>query len=283
MTDYESFRNELKARFQPREVAIERASGDFPHQIVKVPDEWPTVTLAPLYDVHIGHGKHDSARFQRHLRWLRDTPHVLTWNGGDLVDNSSKLSPGGSVYDQEMPPNEQFLVAMRDLAEIRHKMIFAIPGNHEDRLSHVGIDMAGWLAMLLEVPYFPDYAFTTIQWRGNNFRLLAHHGTGSAQTAGAQRMAARKDLSWAKPVDIIWTGHLHAPLADMVYQTDFDQTTGEMFERNAFVIIAPSYLKFFGTYAAKKRYAPGPLGLGVIVLQPDGRMDVSLHVNGRRL
>ncbi|MGH9967981.1 MAG: hypothetical protein ACREBG_09150, partial [Pyrinomonadaceae bacterium] len=124
--------------------------------------------------------------------------------------------------------------------------------------------------------------FCTVKWRGMNFRIAAHHGTGAAQTAGGQRNAARKDMPWVK-ADIYWTGHLHQPMADLVYQADFDQRTGEMITRQAFVIISPSYLRYFGGYAAEKRYAPGVLGLISATLQADGRIDVSLHAKGMRL
>lgn len=96
-------------------------------------------------------------------------------------------------------------------------------------------------------------------------------------------MAARKSLSWAKPIDLYWTGHLHNPLVDVLYQTDVDQATQELFERNAFIVISPSYLRYFGTYAAKKQMPPGTRGLGVVELREDGRMDVSMHARGRRL
>jgi hypothetical protein len=96
-------------------------------------------------------------------------------------------------------------------------------------------------------------------------------------------MAARKDLAWARPFDLFWTGHLHAPLVDVLFQTDVDQQTGMMHERHGLAIISPSYLKYFNTYAAKKRYPPGPRGLAAVTLRPDGRLDASIHANGRRL
>lgn len=276
--------HDVRSRFGDRLVSIERPErSEFPEQIVTVPDEWPSILLAPLYDVHIGHKEHDAAMFERHLAWLQRTPHVLTWNGGDMIENASKLSVGSGVYEQDYTPGNQLVRAMQQLADVQNKMLFALPGNHEARSAILGLDVARWMAMMLEVPYFSDYCFCTVRWRGNNFRILAHHGSGAAQTAGAQRMAARKAVPWAKPVDMIWTGHLHSPLVDVMYQTDYDQQTGRMFERNALVIISPSYIKYFGTYAAAKQYSPGARGLAVVELQEDGRMDVSVHANGRRL
>src|SRR5690348_17043803 len=75
-----------------------RPESQFPELVVTVPDSWESIQLAPLYDVHMGHAQHDAEMFKRHLRWIRETPNVLTWNGGDLIENASKLSVGAGVY-----------------------------------------------------------------------------------------------------------------------------------------------------------------------------------------
>ncbi len=272
----------VKTAMRPREVLIELPTSEFPEQIVTVPDSWPSIKLAPLYDVHKGHAAHDAAKFARHVEWIADTKNVLTWNGGDLIENSSKFSVGGGVYEQDLTPHQQVVQSILDMAPIAHKMLFMLPGNHEARTNQMGVSLGYFIAMATDTPYWPDYAFVTIKWRGNNFRLLAHHGSGGAQTAGAQRNAARKALPWAN-FDMYWTGHLHNPLADPVMRLDYDQKTGRMVERSALVVISPSYLKFFGTYAAASQYAPGTRGLGVVELQEDGRIDVSMYANGKRL
>lgn len=258
-------------------------TGVVPQLDVIVPDKWRSIKLAPLYDVHIGHRNHDAEKFKRHIDWIRRTPNVLTWNGGDLIENASKLSVGSGVYEQDLTPQEQIDEAVGLTQTIRHKMLFSLPGNHEDRAEILGISVGAWIAQSLEVPYFPDFVICTIRWRGNRFRILAHHGSGGAASPGGQRNAARKAISWAKPVDLFWTGHLHNPFVDLMWQTDFDQRTGESVERSCFIILSPSYLKYFGSYAAKKQLPPGVRGLSVVELQPDGRMDVNLHANGSRL
>src|SRR5208282_2125382 len=113
------------------------------------------------------------------------------------------------------------------------KMLFSIPGNHEDRTGkQAGMSSAKRLADNLKVPYFSDYVYCTIKWRGNNFRLLAHHGAGGSQTPGAQRNAARKDLTWNNGVDMVWTGHLHQAMTDTVHVISTDQRTGRIFEKD---------------------------------------------------
>lgn len=255
---------------------------EYPEIIVKVPDSWPYVDLAPLYDVHFGNKAHDSELFQKHKEWVRRSPYALTWNGGDYVENASKLSVGAGVYEQDYMPQNQFVRAVCDFADLSAKMMFSISGNHEGRNSVMGVDISQWVAMMCRIPYFPDYVYLTIKFRGNNFRGKIHHGSGGAQTDGGQIMAAMKDTH-GSVFDFYWTGHLHQGNAKPIFQLDFDQKTQRAFERTGFVVQSPSYLKYYRTYAATKRYKPGMRGMHVLRLNPDGRMDIELHARGKRL
>jgi hypothetical protein len=273
---------EIQAGFQPRAFKFRRPKNtDFPQIFITLPDELETIQLAPLYDVHIGSKEHDGGLLEKHLRWIADTPNVFTWNGGDAFEN--KTPHEGHMGMDPTSPEEQLLEVTKKFGIVQHKMLFSIPGNHEDRtFKQSGMAGAKRLAENLKVPYFGDYVFATIKWRDNNFRILAHHGAGGATTAGAQRNSARKELAWTR-ADMIWTGHLHQPIVDQVFTTDYDQKTGLLFERDTLVIISPSYLKYFGGYAAKVRLAPGIRGLSVAMLQPNGRIDANVHARGRRL
>lgn len=269
----------IQSKFKPREFESIIVPSEFPYLRVRVPDDWSEIELAALYDVHIGNPLHDTELRKRHFDWLAKRKHVLCFNGGDLIENIVDPKMGHTERDN----TEQFYDALEIVAPIQNKILFSIPGNHEARTyARTHIDLARMLADNLRVPYFPDYAFVAIEWRGNRFKLVAHHGTGASRTAGAQRMAARQDLPWTHP-DILWTGHLHQPLADFVEVADIDQRTGEMFWRTVTVLISPSYLKYFGGYAASKRLGPGPRGLVLATLQPDGRIDVTSHARGKRL
>ena len=269
-------------------VQIKRPEGEFPQLIVTVPDSWPVIKLAPWYDVHHGHALHAAPLFKRHVKWLMDEPYVLSWNGGDFFENVVEGSPG--QFSQKTIPDEQFHDSLAILRPMRDKLLFAIPGNHEARtFRRAGIDIARLLAEKLwdnlkedKVPYFPDYCFCTIKWRSLKFRICAHHGTGASASPGGQRNAARKDMPWVG-ADLYWTGHLHQPIADVVYRADFDQSSDLMVSRSSVVIISPSYLRYFGGYGAAKRLSPGSLGLTVAELQESGNIRVTVDAKGQRL
>jgi len=263
-----------------RKVVIERPASDFPELIVTVPDSWPHIELAPLYDVHHGHELHSSKMFLRDIDRMATRPYLLSFNGGDLFENAVLGSPG--IFSQTSTPHDQFDAAKRIIKPILPKMLFAIPGNHEARTYRfTGFDIARAFAESLGIEYFSDYCFCSIRWRGNVFRLASHHGTGAAQTAGGQRNAARKDMPWLS-ADLYWTGHLHQPIVDPVYRVDYD-SRGRMYTRTSLVIISPSYLKYFGGYAAAKRMAPGMIGMTPVKLLPDGTIEATVSARGKRL
>ena len=279
--DWLSELEDIQSTFKKRAFKIRQPKSEFPEIDIILPDNLDTIELAPLYDVHIGSREHDAELFERHLKWIAETPNVFTWNGGDAFEN--KTPHEGKMGHDTMSPEEQLLEVTKKFGKVQHKMLFSIPGNHEDRtFKQSGMSGSKRLADNLKVPYFSDYCFANLKWKGNVFRLLAHHGSGGAQTPGAQRNAARKELTWTK-VDLLWTGHLHNPISDVVYITDVDQKTGLRYERSCVVLISPSYVKYFGGYAAHNRLSPGIRGLSAVILNPDGRIDVSIHARGKRL
>lgn len=282
MFEIEPYCNEIETvqkGFAEREFLAYRVESETPQLIIDIPEAWESVLLAPLYDVHIGSREFDEALFLKHRDWIRDTPNVVTWNGGDLYENL--LDP--KMGHTPLSPEEQIAESLKLIAPIQHKLLFSIPGNHENRTGIVsGTSSARRLADYLKLPYFRDYCFLTVRWRGNNFRILVHHGAGGAQSAGGQRNAARKELTWAQ-ADMLWTGHMHQPLVDVVSTRAWDQSNDTVFERDCVVVVSPSYLKYFGGYAASKRMNPGGRGLAVAALQDDGRIDVLMHARGKRL
>lgn len=284
MQELEEYKTELEAvkeTFKKRVFKRYKPISDYPELIITIPDNLQTIELAPLFDVHIGSREHDAELFARHVDWIARTPNVFSFLGGDIFENKT----GNESYMGHDPksPEEQLFDSTVQLTPIQHKLFFSIPGNHEDRTGKQAMmDSSKRLAENLNLAYFPDYAMVTIKWRGNKFRLLAHHGAGGGQTPGAQRNAARKEITWFHP-DILWTGHVHQTLTDPVKMYAYDQKTDRVYEKDALVLVSPSYVKYFGGYSAKKRLTPSLRGLSIAILNDDGRIDSNVHARGKRL
>jgi hypothetical protein len=277
--DWWSEIEKIQSTFKPRSFKRFLPKSDFPEIDITIPDKIESPELAPLFDVHCGSPQQDEQLLDRHLEWIAETPNVFSWDGGDITENITDFKMGHTPASNE----DQVYLATKKLAVVQHKLFFKLAGNHEDRTyRHTQTSSSRRIADNIKVPHFGDYVFANLKWRDNNFRLLTHHGAGGGTTPGSQRNSARKELMWFKP-DILWTGHLHAPLADIAYLTDIDQKTGRVFERSCVVLISPSYLRYHGGYAAKMRLPPSIRGLSVCKLQEDGRIDITIHSRGKRL
>ena len=125
--DYITELEEIQKTFRTRTFTRSRPVSEFPELIITLPDELNTIELAPLYDVHIGSRQHDSGLLDKHLDWIANTPNVFTFNGGDAYENVTDFKMGPTP----MNPEEQLLEAAKKFARVQHKMLFAIPGNHE--------------------------------------------------------------------------------------------------------------------------------------------------------
>jgi hypothetical protein len=277
LTDLEA----IQANFGKRVFKREVPKGEYPELFITIPDKFEEIELAPLYDVHVGSRELDETLLDEHLHWIADTPNVFTWNGGDAFEN--KTGKESHMGHDPLSPEEQLIRVTTKFATVQHKMFHSVSGNHEARtFKQAGMSSAKRLAENLKVPYFPDYTMLTIKWRGNKFRILTHHGAGGGVTPGSQRNAARKELTWFHP-DMIWTGHVHQQLVDPIKIFCIDQKTDRVYEKDCLVMISPSYLKFFNSYGAAARMAPGQRGLSVAKLQANGRIDANIHARGKRL
>ena len=255
---------------------------EFPELVVWIPDEYEEILLAPVYDAHIGAAGHDAELFAEHMKWIADTPNVVTWNGGDSIENANKFSPGAGVFHQTRP-QRQIFNAIEAWASVRHKTLFSLSGNHEDRIEAMGgIDISQWIAQVLDVPHFPGYCACRLKWRKLNINILAHHGSGAAQTAGGQLNNIRKDLPWAHGFDLYWFGHTHRSMHSKEFRIMHNPRTDRLVQRECFAILSPSYLKYFGSYAEKKRYSPTTRGMAVVRVNENGRLDFEEHAKGQR-
>lgn len=269
----------LTAVFKPSIADIHAYENDahIPAIEVNVPDKWPYIKLAPWYDVHIG--GNNQPKFEADLEWFAKEPYTLGWLGGDIIENASKLSIGSGVYEQDFKPDNQLVLAVRSFAAIRHKLLFGIQGNHEDRSNLMGVDLAAWTAGMLQLPYSPDFVFLKLNWRGQHFKITAHHGSGGAATPGAQLNAMRRMREFGE-ADIYWMGHLHQERVDKMITSVNDGSASRL--RESLFVLSPSYVPYFGTYAAKKRLPMGAQGLGIVTLSPDGTMEYTMQAKGQR-
>lgn len=260
--------------WQPKNPAFSRHVAEkTPWVRVQFPDSSRRrLDIVPIYDVHYGHREYRREKFLEYLEYIRRTPSVFTFLGGDIIENASRESVGAGVYEQSVMPNEQIHEIVNLLRPLAHKIMFSIRGNHEYRSMKVlGIDIGQVIAEALSVPYFAQPVYADLSWKGYSWRIHAQHGSSAAQTHGGQINAATKVV----PVQgdfthAFFSGHTHSSKSIAGNAVCRNWETGELEERKYFVIIMPSFLGYFGTYGAERGWAPPSSGSVRLSLYPNG-------------
>lgn len=230
------------------------------------------IDIVPLFDVHFGHKACLVSKWMEYIEYIRTHSGVFTFLGGDLIENASKLSVAGGVYEQHLTPDEQIHRVIEMLRPIAHKILFSLPGNHEDRaMKHMGIDVARFIADSLEVPYYDQPIEFDLSWRGYTWRGHAQHGSSGSQTEGGKLNAAKRPVEFHGDfIHVYFSGHVHDNISKERTQIVRNYETGELELRKYFVVILPAFLGYHNTYAARMGWSPPASGSVRFSMYPNG-------------
>jgi hypothetical protein len=264
--------------------AGENGYGYQPYLMIQMPEttfaslgDDPEIRLVPLFDVHLGHHAHKEEKFRKYLRYIAETPNVFTWLGGDLVENA--LDDGrGMTYEQELPPMRQQDLAVHLLAPIAHKILWAQPGNHEWRTyNKTGVDPTAYIASRLQVPYSDGPLIVDLLAGGKRWRIHSDHGHGYSQTKGGKMNAAGRPRKFTDGVQFFVSGHVHDPVANSETVIVVDPVEKRLIYPQQWTIIAPSFLRWEGTYAYRAGFAPPGAGGVSLHLYKNGEYEGRLY------
>lgn len=250
-----------------------------PYVVAQLPKFKEDLRITPLFDVHYGHYSHRKEKFLSYVEWIRSNDNVYTILGGDLIENA--VDDGrGMTYDQAVPPMQQVNDIAELLAPIAHKILVAIPGNHEERTyKKTGIDVMKMLADKLDIPYFSGPVFLTVLANTYKWNFYIHHGRGNAQTKGGQINMANKPKVFVTNVQFLVSGHVHNLFVEPeTYITD-DPINHRLIEVTQWTVGCPSFLAFWDTYAYRAEYRPPAKGGVSMVLYENGEYKAELTVS----
>jgi len=238
-------------------------------------NDWKVIKVVPISDVHYGHKMHLSEEFMEHLKWIENTPNVFAFLPGDLMENALGNSIGGAVYESESMPRKQIHDMVQLLAPIAHKILWALPGNHEDRThKNAGINPMEWLCDQLKIPFVDDAVHATIWWKGNHFNFYNWHGSSGSQLKGTKLNAVQRPAKFMEHVHFIIMGHLHDKITNPVPVIVRDYKNFRLELKKQFLVLCPSFLGYFGTYASKVAMEPGINGVTACEIYADGEYRV---------
>ena len=168
---------------------------------VRLPAEFNEIDTLPISDTHYGNPLFSKKHFKRTIKELAEKPNAYTVLNGDLCESSLRTSKG-DIYRQVGTPQDQRDWMIEQLYPIRHKIMSAVTGNHENRIwNETGIDISKDIAQALGVPYRAAGIMIKILFGDNNNHCKGKpyvcwgyhtHGYGGARTKSAKAVKVER-------------------------------------------------------------------------------------------
>lgn len=266
----------LKPKAWQYHIGADEEGNEQPYLVCQLPTFRGKLIIFPMYDIHFGHEAHRKEKFLQYLRWIKETPNVYVILGGDLMENAIDDGRGMS-YDQETPPQSQFDQLAELLAPIAHKILVAVPGNHEHRTyKKTGVDVAQLLAQRLDIPYFQGPVLLTLLANGYKWNFYVRHGTGNAQTKGGKMNMAARPKGWTAIIHFFVSGHVHDAVAEAETLIVDDPINCRLVFLKQWIVVASSFLSWYKTYAYRAEYKPPASGGVSMELYENGEYKAEL-------
>ena len=234
-----------------------------PYLWVQFPDDFngKKLKVVPIADLHEGNQACNLTKFKEWVNWIKSRDDTFAFINGDLFENAHGDSNRGvAIYEQTTRPRGQLDELVHILAPIAHKILWAIPGNHEDRSRTRDYDPLEWLCERLGIPYSYEPIYVDILWKGFVFDFFCQHGNTGSQTKGGKMNAASRPQKFQEHVMFTVMAHVHDATTNTTVRICRDRTNFKLLEKKQYVLICPAFLSYFGSYASKHLYEPGAQG-----------------------
>lgn len=260
-------------KFAKKDFDIDRAPSGQPYlwvQVHKQFESYEKIKVIPIADLHYGSVSFNEELFKKYLKYVEETPNVFVMLLGDMIENATKQSVADGVYLQFEDPQEQCLSICKMLAPIQHKIICSVRGNHEKRSRNLGLDPGLFIAEMLDVPYFAEPVYVDVLFNSHRFSFRIWHGRGASRTEGGKLNSAIEAVMFTDFTHFYLSAHVHDLTLKRKMRIVRDVESFTLLEKKQYVVIAPSFLKYFGTYAAEIGYSPPSAGTVVCNLFKNG-------------
>ena len=262
--NYEMKEKEWNYRWQPE---------GQPYLWINMPEDAgkDKIKIVPIADLHEGNQAANMEKFREWVNWIKSRKDVYTFINGDLFENAHGDSNRGvAMYEQVLRPKKQLEQMVDILAPISHKILWAIPGNHEDRSRVRDYDPLEWMCDKLGTPYSYEPIYVDLMWKGHTFTFFCQHGNTGSQTKGGKMNAATRPQKFQEHTMFTYMAHVHDALTNTTVRICRDRVNFKLLEKKQYVIVCPSFLEYFNSYASKNLYEPGA----------QGTINAELYANG---
>lgn len=189
-------------------------------EIIEV--EFPNdITIYPISDFHYGASGCCKKIFEDTLEIVKNDPNAYMVLVGDIFDMGVMLGKNLGVYDQVITPQRAIDDMIEMLKPVKGKIIGAISGNHEYRVTKATTLSPMYDVMCrlgIEDKYRENKAYIVCRigdkkhrngLRHHTYTIMLHHGKGTMWTAPK---IDENFVGYEEGVDILITGHTHKPV-----------------------------------------------------------------------
>lgn len=227
------------------------------------------IKIIPISDLHCGSINFNLKRWKTFKQQLLSSDDTYIVIVGDLIDNQTKNSHSPfeiSVIDGiAMTPIEQKKWLVRELTDLKDKILCGVPGNHEARkdnkATNQDIMYDVFCKLDIEEKYRPNMAFVKIQIGDRNdcyrqtYTFGVTHGSGGGTMTGSGVNKNEKFGYTIDGLDCLITGHTHKPAITKPMKLCIDSKNNKISFKPFYTITATSWLEY-GGYALASQLAP---------------------------
>lgn len=175
------------------------------------PKSQDVLRVYAIGDVHVGSPEFDEQTIKKKIDIIRKDTYGVVCLCGDLGDYGLKNSKT-NVYEATMQPKEQQEYIYELFLPIKDKIVAAVAGNHEDRVTReIGLCPLYDLCVLWGIPevYRENVAITKYVF--GNYKSNQQIVFVGLTTHGSSRNKHKKFIAGFDGVDFAISGHTHTP------------------------------------------------------------------------
>lgn len=221
------------------------------------------IEILPFADWHIGSSASDMPLIKQAIAYVAKTKKCFAIIDGDLMETNTYHSKG-LVHQQKLTGTDQYKTLKELLWPIRHKILYAVTGNHEKRIvKETTTDIMAVFCGELGIEYCGYEKHFLIKMQDRIVRCYMHHNTGGGTTAGA-KINRLISLHFRSPFsDVVFSGHTH-DLSDAQKLIVYQDRTGNIKTKRQWFISCGSALGSDVGYACENAYPPIPTGFKIV-------------------
>ena len=227
-------------------------------------------------DLHLGSKDCDIDAINKQIEWIKKNPSVAVIMMGDTINCGLKHSPGAGPFDDNMTPSEQIDYAIKLLTPIKNKIYGIHNGNHGNRIyNETTISPEQVISKALGVPYLGDTCFHYVRFKNQSYIIFSAHGSSSGTSISGSINSCMKYAQYAN-ADVYAMGHTHQLGAQSQVHYMVDKQNKMLVKKKRDFILTGGYLKWKGSYAESKNYAPLRIGSAKLTLSSE-RFDIHVR------